>query len=68
MEECIEGIAGAQLELQKANNVCNQMKLETALVFMDTMKRWAIIRTLDGKTSNWLTVVLIAHHHLTFPC
>ena len=41
----------------------DQRKLNAALEPMDTMKRRAIMRAVDGKTSNWLTVVPFAPHH-----
>ena len=39
------------------------MKFDSVLESFDDRKRCTITRAKDGKTSNWLAVMLIAHHH-----
>ena len=41
----------------------DQRKLDTVVESMEAMKRRAVMRAVDGKTSNWLTVIPIAHHN-----
>ncbi len=50
----------AKLRTEQKEN--NQVKLEAALESMDAKRRRAIMRAVDGKTSNWLTVMPIARH------
>ena len=39
-------------------------KLDTVLESMEAMEKSAIMRAVDGKTSNWLTVTPIVCHHV----
>ena len=40
----------------------DQRKLDAALESMDAKKRRTVMRAVDGKTSNWLTVMPVARH------
>ena len=41
----------------------DERKLDVAMEPMHATKRRAIMRTVDGETSNWLTVVPFSDHH-----
>jgi hypothetical protein len=57
-----ETIAESHAKLHAEQKQNNQVKLEAALEPLDAVKRRRIMRAVDGKTSNWLTVMPIARH------
>ena len=50
-------------KLQGERKINDEAKINAALKPMDAKKKWAIMRAVEGKTSNWLTVLPVARHH-----
>ena len=63
LQEHIERIAETHSKLRNERMEQDQRKLETVLESMEATKRRAIMRAVDGKNSNWLTVMPISRHH-----
>ena len=63
LDDHAEWIMTAKMEQQKQREECDQRKLEVALSVMDEVKKPAIRRSIDGKVSNWLTVMLLSCYH-----
>ena len=62
VQEHKEWLVKAHAILRKEQMEWDQRKLDAALEPLDAMKRRAILRAVDGKTSNWLTVLPIVRH------
>ena len=58
-----EKLAGAHAKLRGEQKTSDEAKLNAALKPMDAKKKRAIKRAVEGKTSNWLTVLPVARHH-----
>ena len=52
-----ERIAETHVKLRMERKEQDQRKLDAALESMDAKKRHTVMRAVDGKTSNWLTVM-----------
>ena len=63
LQEHIERIAETHSKLSNERMEQDQRKLDTVLESMEATKRRAIMRAVDGKNSNWLTVMPIARHY-----
>ena len=63
LQEHIESIAETHSKLSNERMEQDQRKLETVLESMEATMRCAIMRAVDGKNPNWLTVMPIARHH-----
>ena len=59
----MEKIAETHTKLCKQQLEQDQGKLDTVLGSMEPMKRCAIMRAVDEKTSNSLTVMPVTRHH-----
>ena len=57
-----ERIAETHVKLRMEQKEQDQRKLDAALESMDAKKRRTVMRAVDGKTSNWLTVMPVARH------
>ena len=57
-----ERIAESHVKLRMERKEQDQRKLDAALESMDAKKRRTVMRAVDGKTSNWLTVMPVARH------
>ena len=53
----------AHAKLHGERKINDEAKINAALKPMDAKKKWAIMRAVEGKTSNWLTVLPVARHH-----
>ena len=57
-----ERIAETHVKLRMERKEQDQRKLDVALESMDAKKRRTVMRAVDRKTSNWLTVMPVARH------
>lgn len=62
VEKRMEWISRVQSE-HKEKQACDQASCLMWLLIPWIQKRWGIRRAIDGKTSNWLTVMPIACYH-----
>ena len=62
VQEHREKLAKSHAKLRLEQNENNQVRLEVSLEPLEDKKRRTIMRAVDGKTSNWLTVMPVACH------
>ena len=63
MERHRSELKAARTKLAESQKASNRAKLDKVLQTIDSKKKRAVMRAVEGKTSHWLTVMPIAKHH-----